>query len=78
MLLFESKKDINRQPQISMLYISNQKVESILRNKGNKLYKNTHGTVFKRKTNNKRRKKNALLKKNSKLARAPVAPATPI
>jgi hypothetical protein len=37
-----------------------------LRNKGNKLYQNTHGTVFRAKTNNKRRKKMELLKRQRK------------
>ena len=37
-----------------------------MRNKGNKLYQNTHGTVFKRKTNTKRSKKAALLKRQRK------------
>ena len=49
-----------------------------MRNKGNKYYQNTHGNVFKRKTNNKRRKKNVLMKKNSRVIRVPSTPANPV
>jgi hypothetical protein len=49
-----------------------------LRNKGNKYYQNTHGNVFKRKTNDKNRKKKILMKKNSKVIRAPSTPTNPV
>ncbi len=46
-----------------------------MRNKGNKFYKNTHGTVLRMKTNDKRRKKMLLRRKNSKVIRAQTTPS---
>ena len=75
LVIMEKKEEQwNRHPQISNLYSSKQKVEN-MRNKGNKLYKNTHGTVFRRKTNDKHRKKMVLMRKNSKVIRSTTAPS---
>jgi len=47
-----------------------------LRNKGNKFYQSTHGTVFRTKTKTKKRKKIALMKK-MRNAIVPVSPKIP-
>jgi len=56
--------------QLDFKYIE---VVNILRNKGNKFYKNTNGNIFRMKSNSKKKKKNALMKK----MRNKIAPAAP-